>query len=348
MQIFRGMLLSYLRKNGDDIHVLAPIDGDTAFFDSNGIRIIDSPIDRRGINPIKDFKLFKLYLKTANNINPDMIVTYTIKPNVYGGLVSRIKKVPYAANITGLGTAFENKGVISFIAKNLNRIALKNAKVVFFENTFNRDYFVNNRIVRETQTHVLNGAGVDLERHALRAYPNNKVFKFLFIGRIMREKGIEELFEAMKLLKEHDKKCCLELVGWLEEDYEKTISNYEKEGWLNYRGVQDDVRPFIESADCFVLPSWHEGMANTNLEAAACGRPVITSNIPGCQEAVVDGVSGLLCERKNANSLFSVMNKMIDLPIKERIQMGLAGREHMEKQFDKKEVVLETVKKLLG
>ena len=162
----------------------------------------------------------------------------------------------------------------------------------------------------------------------------------------MKEKGIEELFAAMERLRSEGADCCLDVLGGYEENYAETIRRYEEQGWLRYHGYVTDVRPYIEKAHCFVLPSYHEGMANTNLECAAMGRPVITSNIPGCKEAVLDGVSGLLCEPKDTDSLYYAMKHFLSLSAETRAQMGKAGRKHMEEVFDKKKVVEETMKAL--
>lgn len=229
----------------------------------------------------------------------------------------------------------------------MNKVACKNAKVVFFENEENRQIFIKERIVRESQTHRLNGAGVNLDKYQVTEYPKGEKIKFLFMGRVMAEKGIDELFEAMKKLIADGVNCELHVLGGYEEDYKVKIQECENEGWLHYHGYQKDVRPFIKECHCFVLPSWHEGMANTNLESAASGRPVITSNIPGCLEAVVEGKTGFLVERKNADDLYRVMKKFTELSYEEQKTMGLAGRKHMEETFDKKKVVAETIGSLI-
>lgn len=312
-----------------------------------GCKFIDTPVDRRGINPIKDLKLFFTYWKILKQETPDLVITYTIKPNVYGGCVCRLTKIPYAVNITGMGTAFENGGMLKKIATILYKIGCKKAKIVFFENEGNRQIFIKEKIVKECQTYRLNGAGVNLEKYQAVRYPDGKRIKFLFMGRIMAEKGIDELFEAMKHLVADGINCELDLLGFYEENYKRKIEKYEAEGWLHYYGYQKDVRPFIESCHCFVLPSWHEGMANTNLECAAMGRPVITSNIHGCSEAVEDGIGGYLCQRQDADDLYRVMKKFSLLTYDERRNMGLLGRKHMENNFDKKKVVEETLKELM-
>lgn len=311
-----------------------------------GCRFIDTPVDRRGINPVTDLKLLNEYRRLVKKENPDLVITYTIKPNVYGGLACRLAHIPYAVNITGLGTAFENGGLLKKIVTIMYKVACKKAKVVFFENDENRQIFIKEKIVIENQSHRLNGAGVNLEKYQVTEYPKGEKIKFLFMGRVMAEKGIDELFEAMKKLVADDVNCELDVLGGYEEDYKEKIDKYKAEGWLHYHGYQKDVRPFIEKCHCFVLPSWHEGMANTNLESAASGRPVITSNIPGCMEAVIDGKTGFLSERKNTDDLYKVMKKFAELPYDKRKAMGLAGRKYMEEFFDKTKVVAETIHNL--
>lgn len=308
-----------------------------------GCKFIDTPVDRRGINPVTDLKLFCTYKSILKKEKPDLVITYTIKPNVYGGYACRLLKIPYAVNITGLGTAFENGGMLRKVVTVMNKVACKKARVVFFENEENKNIFVGNKIIKEEQACRLNGAGVNLEKYKVSEYPNGEKIKFLFMGRVMAEKGINELFDAMKRLVAEGINCELDVLGGYEENFKDIIEQYEAEGWLHYHGYQKDVRPFIAASHCFVLPSWHEGMANTNLECAASGRPVITSNIPGCMEAVEDGVSGFLCEKQNADDLYRVMKHFTELSYNERKAMGLAGRKRMEEIFDKRKVVAKTI-----
>jgi galacturonosyltransferase len=262
-------------------------------------------------------------------------------------LACRGKKIPYAVNITGLGTAFQNQGLLRRFVTLLYRSALKKAKVVFFENNANRQLFIDEKIVTEEKTILLNGAGVNLEHYARKPYPRTEPVRFLFVGRVMKEKGVDELFSAMERLCEEGMNCALDVLGGYEEDYEAVIRRYEEKGWLHYHGYQVDVRPFIEQAHCFVLPSYHEGMANTNLECAAMGRPVITSRIHGCMEAVREGESGLLCAPKDPESLYRAMRTFLTMDMNQRAAMGRAGRCRMEEMFDKKKVVAATVERLL-
>jgi galacturonosyltransferase len=346
MYDFRHELIEKLVSQNNLVTALTPFDTQVDELKDLGIELINTPINRRGINPFEDLKLFHLYKKLLKKLKPNLVITYTIKPNVYGGFACRIMKIPYAVNITGLGTTFQNDGLLKKLVVAMYKIALKKVKVVFFENVENQQTFVNEGIVDENKTCLLNGAGVNLEHFQVSDYPKGDEIKFLFVGRVMREKGIDELFLAMERLQQDNIKCSLDVLGDYEEDYKDKIEGYEKQGWLHYHGYQDDVRAFISNAHCFVLPSWHEGMANTNLECASCARPVITSNIHGCLEAVENGVSGFLCERQNADDLYNTMKKFTLLSYDERKQMGLAGRNRMERIFDKQKVVEKTISRL--
>lgn len=340
---FRGELIKTLLRQHQVVISLP--DGDMVRpLEEMGCTFVDTPVDRRGINPVTDFWLFLNYLKLLRREKPDLVITYTIKPNIYGGLACRLLGVPYAGNITGLGSAFQKQGLLRKLVTALYKLSLKKAKVVFFENRGNLQTILDAGIITEDRCKCLNGAGVDLEQFAFASYPEDEdPIRFLFVGRIMAEKGVNELFSAMERLVSDGVSCELHMLGGYEENYKQTIAQYEQRGWLKYHGFQPDVKPFIASSHCFVLPSWHEGMANTNLECAAMGRPLITSNIHGCKEAVLDGVSGMLCEAQNTDSLYNAMKRFLALSQDDRRKMGQAGRKHMEDVFDKKIVVAETL-----
>ena len=340
---FRMELLSELLRKGEVV-VATPNNGTVNEITGLGVRVVEMCVDRRGINPIKDLILVSSMLKILMIEKPDFVITYTIKRNVYGGVACRIVRIPYAVNVTGLGTAFQGAGMLRNMVSMLYKVGCKKAKVVFFENSENRQIFINEGIIREAQACLLDGAGVNLDYYQVTEYPTDDKIHFLFIGRIMKEKGIDELFKAMRMLNMGGISCSLDVLGGFDEDYNEKIKEYESEGWMTYYGYQNDIRPFIANCHCFVLPSWHEGMANTNLECAASGRPVITSNIHGCLEAVEDGVTGYLCEKQNVNDLYRVMRQFAKLPYEKRKDMGLAGRKRMENIFDKKKVVRETLK----
>lgn len=343
LYFFRGKLIEKLLEQGHEVYISDPDGESIEKLVAMGCHFIDTPIDRRGINPRTDFKLLLAYYRMLKRIKPDMVITYTIKPNTYGGLMCRMCKVPYAINVTGLGTTFQKEGFLKKFVIWLYKIAVKKAKVIFFENEGNKQDFLNMHICKKEQAYLLNGAGVDLDRFQYLEYPKEEQVHFLFIGRVMQEKGIDELFAVMQRLHDEGENCVLDVLGYFEENYDAIIRQGQESGWLNYHGYQSDVIPFIQQAHCFVLPSWHEGMANTNLECAASGRPIITSNISGCKEAVVDKLSGFLCEVKNLESLYNAMKMFLVLSNEQREIMGKAGRLHMESVFDKNKVVKNTI-----
>lgn len=354
LQNFRGMLIEQIIKRGHKVSAILPKSDDQFQIEAEnqlkkiGCRIYHVAMERRSMNPMKDLKLIMSYRVCLKRLNPDLVLTYTIKPNIYMGFLCAVKKISYAANITGLGSAFQRGGLFSEGISLLYRIALNKAKVVFFENQENLQHMVKKGIVKEKKACLLNGAGVDTEKFSYMEYPkNDKEVEFLFIGRVMREKGIEELLPAMKKLINEGEKCKLSILGILEEDYLEKIRMYEKEEWLNYYGLQKDIRPYIKKSHCFVLPSWHEGMANTNLENASSGRPIITSNIHGCLEAVQEGNTGFLVNKRDVDDLYHTMKKFIELSYDEKKNMGVEGRKYMKKKFEKIDVVNKTLDQLI-
>lgn len=343
---FRQELITELLKK-NEVYISLPYGPLVEPLKKLGCIFVDTPMDRRGMNPIKDFYLFKNYCSIIKKSQPDLVITYTIKPNIYGGLACRLKKVSYAINITGLGSALQNKGLLKTFVIGLYKKALKKAKVVFFENSDNKRIFLESKIVKNEITCVLPGAGVNLARYSYTKYPEyNDKTQFLFMARVMKEKGTDELFYAMRRLIKEGNNCSLDVLGEYEEDYGQIIEQYQNEGWLHYHGFQKDVKPYIDSCHCFVLPSWHEGMANTNLECAASGRPIITSNIPGCREAVINGKSGYLVNVRDSNDLYEKMKAFICLKNESRRLMGIEGRKLMEEVFDKNKVVKTTLERL--
>lgn len=344
---FRKDLLAALTEAGHEVYILLP-DGDfVSDLVQLGCNFICTPLDRRGMNPLRDGKLFHGYRVLLKKIKPDLVITYTVKPNIYGGLACRMSHIPYAVNITGLGSAIENGGWLKKFVLALYKPALKGAKQVFFENAGNRDKLVAAGVVPKNRDVVLNGAGVNLEDYPYLPYTQDEPVRFLFVGRVMREKGVDELFSAARRMKSESGEAVeFHLVGSFEESYRPLTDELEQQGIIKYHGYQTDMKPFYAMADCVVLPSYHEGMSNVLLEAAATGRPVITSDIPGCREAVEDGVSGLLCEAKNADSLYEAMRRFAQLPNSRRSEMGQCGRKRMERLFGKASVVADTIEHL--
>lgn len=310
-----------------------------------GIRCIDTPIERRSINLFTDLKLVKYYKNILTKEHPDLVITYSIKPNIYVGLICGKIGIPFCANVQGLGTAFQKKGLAQFVTL-LYKVAFKNVRMVFFENEANAEEFQKRHIVPANKQKILRGAGVNLERYSYYSYPKNDKVHFLYLGRIMKEKGIDELFAAIKCMYVKRKDFVLDIVGFYEDDYKEEIDNLVKDGIAVFYGFQKNPLPFYIGADCVVLPSYHEGMSNVLLEAAAIGRPLITSDIPGCCEAVDPGVSGILVKVKDTDSLREALETFLMKTRDERALMGKAGRQRMEQLFDKKKVVIDTIRAL--
>ena len=341
---FRKELMEHLIEDGHIVYAVTPFYTSVDELKLLGINLIEAEMNRRGTNPLQELSLLNSYRRIIKKIHPDMIITYKIKPGIYGGLLARKAKIPYAVNITGLGTAFQKPGILRKMIVKLWRSALKSAGCVFFENQENAQVFLDLHIIEKDKVHVLHGAGVNLEDFPFAEYPVLKEpLRFLFIGRVMKEKGIEELLASMQQIYRKNQNVVLDVVGWCEEDYEQRLFDLQEQGIVKFHGFQTDVKPFIEGAHVFILPSYHEGMANTLLEAAAMGRPLITCNIHGCMEPVQDGKTGFLCEVKSAKSLQKQMEKFIQLPYEEKKKMGKLSHELVAGVFDKKKVVQETV-----
>ena len=336
---FRKELVeAFLKEN--EVFICAPHGEQESCFIIMGCGFIPCMfLRRRGINLVQDMKLIRFYSSIIKHIKPDIVLTYTIKPNVYGGLLCRRKGIPYIANVTGLGTSIENGGPLAMLTKSMYKIGLKKTCCVFFQNDSNRQFFTTEGIVQE-HTRLLPGSGVNLDRHCQEPYPqDDSMVRFLFVGRMMRDKGIGELLQAIDQLHQEKSNCILNIVGSFEEDYSDIVNRLEKAGFVHYYGPKSDVHPFYKNCHCVVLPSYHEGMSNVLLEASATGRPVIATRVPGCRETFDEDITGLGCEAQDTGSLFQAMKKFMSLSMIEREKMGLAARAKMEREFDRNIVI---------
>lgn len=338
---FRLELLEVLAEN-NEVVISTPFVGHEDDLQAHGFRLVETAVDRRGINPKTDAKLLAFYFRLLKREKPDLVITYSIKPNIYAGLACSALDIPYCANVQGLGTAFERRGLAEFVTA-LYKAAFRKVRTVFFENEADAAVFRSKHILSAEKQRVLNGAGINLEHYALQPYPEHDVVHFLYLGRLMKEKGMDELFAAARRLHSEGHKFVLDLVGFFEDEYQAEVERLQADGIAVFHGFQAEPRPFYAAADCVVMPSYHEGMSNVLLEAAATGRPVITCDIPGCREAVDDGVSGYLCRVRDADSLYAAMRRFLELDPAARQTMGAAGREKMERAFDKRAIVRETV-----
>jgi glycosyltransferase involved in cell wall biosynthesis len=336
---FRKELLEELIRQDNEVYISLPDDNYVPKLKKIGCKFIDTHLERRGTNPFTDFKLLLDYIGIIKRIKPDVVLTYTIKPNVYGGIACAITKTPFITNITGLGTSVENKGLIQKITLMLYKLGLKKASCVFFQNQTNQKFFKDNRIVK-SKARLIPGSGVNLEQYKFEEYPmRDEKVRFLFIGRIMKAKGIEELLEAVKLVKMNYPNVQFDLIGGTEENYNEKIDKLERQGIINYHGQQNNVHSFIKKSHATILPSYHEGLANVLLESASSGRPVLASRVPGCTETYEDGLTGFGFEAMNVDSLVKAIAKFIDLPYDQKKEMGISGRRKMENEFDRNIVV---------
>lgn len=309
-----------------------------AYFTGVGCEDVLTEFNRRGMNPIKDLQLLLKYRKLIKKYKPLAVLTYTIKPNVYGGMACRITGTPQLANVTGLGDAVENGGLLAKLTVFLYKMGIGKAKRVFFQNKYNRQFCIGKGIAKDDSV-LLPGSGVNLNHHVLQDYPEDGLIKFLFIARLLKDKGTEEYFAAATRIKAKYPNTEFQILGTCEGNYQAPLDELVSKGIINFLGRTSDVRPYLKDIHCTIMPSYHEGMSNVNLESAANSRPVITTNVPGCQETVDDGVTGFLCEPRSTESLVVAIEKFLNMLYEEKKTMGLAGRKKVEREFDRQIVV---------
>ncbi len=350
--LFRAELMERLLTEGYEVSVYAPKGDRAKDFEAMGCSVSEMKnLNRRGINPIQDLKLFREYIKILKAQKPDAVLTYTIKPNIYGGLACRMKKVPYISNVTGIGTAIAGKGMMAKLCMKLYKMGAKKVSCLFFQNASNRKLFEERKIAKGKHR-LIPGSGVNLSGHSLKEYPSDEgKFTFLFVGRVMKAKGIEEfMYAAEKLCRKYDNLAFGICGGCDEEKYLTQIDEFSKKYDFTYHGRVKNVDDYYQAAHCVVLPSYHEGTANVLLEGQANGRPVISTDAPGCGETFEDGVSGFVCKAKDGDSLLEAMEQMIQLSNDERKEMGLRGRENVENNYDRNIVInayMEEIQKIL-
>lgn len=337
---FRKELIEKLIELNSEVYISLPQGPKILELKELGCQYIETAVDRRGINPIKDLKLLLKYIKIIRNIKPDYLLTYTIKPNIYGGIACRITKTKQIANITGLGTALENKGILQKTAIALHRIALKKVKCCFAQNQANLEFLQKQKIARN-KLKLIPGSGVNLDRFKLLDYPKeSEPIEFLFISRIMKEKGIDQYLETAEYIKNKYPNTKFHILGFCEQEYNEKLNEFQNKNIIEYHGRQDNITPFMQKASCIIHPTYYpEGMSNVLLEACASGRPIITTNRAGCREIVDNGINGYVIKEKDSKDLIEKVEKFINLSNEEKKQMGLAGRRKVEKEFDRNTVV---------
>lgn len=305
-----------------------------------GCRMLPLGVARHGKNPLQDVSLLWAYGRLLDAETPDVVLTYNIKPNVYGGMACAKRGIPYLVNVCGLGTPVENPGPMQLLTVTLYKLGVKKAACVFFQNQENEDFF-NARRMAPGHHHLLPGSGVNTARFALLPYPQGETVDFLFISRVMKEKGIDQYLEAAQAVHARHPETVFHILGGCDDEtYLQTLKRMESTGAIRYHGQQNSVLPFQEISACTVHPTYYpEGMSNVLLESAACGRPIITTDRSGCREIVEDGVNGFVCRQKDSADLIAQLEKFLALPWEKRREMGLAARRKVEREFDRQIVV---------
>ena len=336
---FRKEVVKAFVDRGDEVLVAAPMDEKTPDVEKLGVKIIETDFDRKGINPIADMKLMLRYRTLIGKIKPDVVLTYTIKPNLYGGMACQLCGVSQIANVTGLGTAVENPGWLQKLTIMLYKIGMRRTNTVFFQNQANMKFCQQHCMVKG-KMRLIPGSGVNLQYHKLQEYPAQKEpLRFIFISRLQREKGIEEYLAAAHEIKLKYPETEFHILGACEDDYAKKMEQLQKDGIVIFHGWVD-VRPYIAQACCTVHPSYYpEGMSNVLLESCAAGRPIITTNRPGCGEIVDDGVNGYIVKERDGYDVARKIEQFILLPYEKKREMGLMGRHKVEREFDRNIIV---------
>lgn len=342
---FRGALITGLQSAGYRIAAFAPADHDAEGLRSRGLEVHDMPMTRSGMNPLADARLLLRYRRALKSLRPAAYCGFTIKPNVYGAIASRLAGVPAINNVTGLGTTFLSHGPMWRLTARLYRAALRRSHRVFFHNEEDLRIFVEQKIVRPEQGRVIPGSGVNLDEFAPdeSAEADGRPF-FLFIGRALRDKGIGEFIAAARRLRPRLPDARFQILGNVDPGNPTSVSRAEFQSWIDeglieHLGEHTDVRPFIRSATAVVLPSYREGMSRALLEAAAMGKPLVGSDVAGCRELIEEGVTGALCRARDADSLADAMERIARLPPDHLRELGRAARRKVERDFGEQIVV---------
>lgn len=341
----RDSLMKRLLKEGFEVTILTHTNSFVSHVEKTGLRVIN--IGSGNLNPFKILKyIFNLYT-ALKKINPDLCLIFSIRPAIFGNLIARYLDIPTITNITGVGPLFSSKNFAYRAARFIYRFALGKTRTVFFQNYDDMNSFLKNKFVKKEIAKRIPGSGVDYNKFSpIVANHNEDNFTFLFIGRLIKDKGIFEFAEAARNLKKKYPQVLFNVIGpfWHQNLKSNTISKNDLQNWIvegiiDYQGEKKDIRKYIAHADCVVLPSYREGTSNILLEAASMEKPIVTTNTTGCKETVEDGVTGYLCKIKDSKDLAAKMEKMYLLSAEQRSVMGKKGREKMIKEFDKSIVI---------
>lgn len=343
---FRKELVERLIQEKHEVLISLPDGEYISALKEMGCRFFCCEFDRHGTNPLKELQQIQYYKKLLKEIRPDIVFTYTIKPNVYCGAACASMKIPYVANITGLGTAVENGGLLQLITLMLYTFGLRKAQRVFFQNKENKE-FMHSKGIGKKSYGMLPGSGVNLEQYKPSEYPNNETIDFSFISRIMKEKGIDQYLEAAEVIRKKYPETRFHIYGYAEPEYKGRLQEFIDKGIVIYHGVVSDIAGVHKQSCCTIHPSYYpEGLSNVLLESSACARPIITTDRSGCREVVEDGINGYVVKQKDSRDLIKQIEKFLNLTWEERKNMGLAGRKKVEKEFNREIVIAKYLKEL--
>jgi glycosyltransferase involved in cell wall biosynthesis len=342
---FRLPLIESLLGDGHRLTVLAPPDDAVPELERLGCQVRPLEMNVKGLNPLDELKLQFTFKKVFREEQPDIVLSYTIKNNIFGARAARALGLPFLPNVTGLGTAFLSGKLLQTVTEQLYRRSFSSLPTVFFQNEDDRDLFLDRTMVRPDQARLLPGSGIDLVRFAPAAMPPAKGAPvFLMIARLLRDKGVLEFVDAARQIKARHPQVRFQLLGAAGSKNRSAIDRTALDAWVTdgvveYLGTTNDVRPAIAAANCVVLPSYREGAPRTLIEAAAMARPAITTDVPGCRAVVDRNVSGFLCDARSAESLAAAIERFLAQPHEAQKAMGRAGRAKMEREYDQSIVV---------
>lgn len=337
---YRFGLINALLANGYEVLVLAPKGRHFETLKAAGVAVEHIEMSRRGTSPLAELALLWRSTKALRKARPEALLTFTVKPNIHGSLAARITGTKVINNVSGLGSAFFRNALFTAFISRLYKTALRKSGTVFFQNIDDQNRFISAGIVQRSVAKLLPGSGVDLRRFRPRTPKDRRQFTFLLVARLLWDKGVAEFAEAARALRGDNVR--FQILGIVEEESPAAVSiealrNWESEGILKYLGEAEDVRPHLADTDCVVLPSYYpEGVPRALLEAAAMGIPVITTDTPGCRDAVSHARTGFLCQPRSVASLVAAMKQMLALSPTKRSEMGALGRQRMHDQFDER------------
>lgn len=341
---FRYPIIKKLITDNYDVVICAVEDDSTKKLIKLGCHFVNINVDSNGKNPFRDFPLFFQFIYILFREKPDIFMSFTIKPNIYGGLAAHFFKVPVINTITGLGSSFLQDNLLRKLIFLMYKISLKKSSSVFFQNRDDLYFFVSNKLVKKDIGFLIPGSGVNINKYLYTPLASKNSFHFLFVGRLLRDKGIFEYLQAAKLIKSQFDDVKFSILGSYNGSNPNSISRqhimkFIQDGVVTYCGATDDVFPYLRAAHCIVLPSYREGVPKVLLEAAAVGRPMIATDVPGCREVIDNRINGYLCRPKDAIDLANKMSVMLNNSLEKLNLMGQNARAKVENHFDENHVV---------